>query len=131
MTLSLVCAECIAKGRLATLHRNPVHVLELAKEAQGAAVRALKCDSEDDIAHHLMGRFNFGMASLNTVVRHLVSMVFGADFRSGTLLDALSCYQQSVLLRPDRVIHRVELGRVLVALGRLEDATSQLQVLLQ
>jgi tetratricopeptide (TPR) repeat protein len=103
-------------------------VLELAKEAQQAAFRAIECDRQDDIAHHLLGRFNYGMASLNIIVRQLIKVVFGSDFRSGTMDDALNYYQNAAALRPDRVIHRVELGRLFVNFGQYEDAIRELEV---
>lgn len=122
-------AECIGKGRLATFERNPKRILQLAKEAQEAAYKALEADSHDDVAHHLMGRWHVGMASLNAVVRTLIKYVFGTEFRPGTMAQALECYQQAATLRPDRVIHRVELAKTLLQFAQEEDAIRELKVL--
>eukprot|EP00892_Ulva_mutabilis_P000984 jgi/Ulvmu1/10887/UM007_0063.1 len=120
-------AECISKGRLATFERNPKRILQLAKEAQEAAYKALEADSHDDIAHHLMGRWHVGMSSLNAVVRTLIKYVFGTEFRPGTMAQALECYQRAASLRPDRVIHRVELAKTFLEFAQEEDAIRELK----
>jgi tetratricopeptide (TPR) repeat protein len=121
-------AECISKGRLASFERNPKRMLELAKEAQEAAYRALECNAEDDIAHHLMGRWHVGMATLNVIVRQCIKYVFGTEFRPGTMEGALKSYRSAVAIRPDRVIHRIELARCLVAFGYKDEALRELKV---
>ena len=47
---------------------------------------------------------------------------------TGSHHDALDSYQQAVSLAPDRLIHRVELGRTLERLGRKEEARQELEV---
>jgi hypothetical protein len=121
-------AECICKGRLATFERNPKRILTLAKEAQEAAYRAIKCNSDDDIAHHLIGRWHIGMAELNFVVKQFIKYVFGTQFRPGTLEGAREAYETAVRLRPDRLIHKVELARCLVAMQQTEEAMQLLLV---
>lgn len=47
---------------------------------------------------------------------------------TGSHHDALDSYQQAVSLAPNRLIHRVELGRTLDRLGRKEEARQELEV---
>lgn len=124
------CAECISKGRLATFEPNPRRKLQLAKEAQEAAYAALERDTADDIAHHLIGRWNVGMAGLNVFVRACIRYVFGTEFRPGTMEDALRCYEAAKALRPDRIIHRVELARCYEHFGQRDRALTELQACL-
>ena len=123
------CAECICKGRLATFEQmKPRRMLQLAKEAQEAAYGALARDAEDDIAHHLIGRWNRGMASLNWAQRQLVKLIFGDKYRPGTVESALTWYEEAARLRPDRLIHKVEAAHCLAALKRSEEAINLLHV---
>ena len=121
-------AESIGKGRKALFEAGPRAKLLLAKQAQEAAYRALELNHKDDVAHHLIGRWNVGMAGLNFFVKACIKYVFGTNFRSGTMADALKCYEAAVSLRPDRIIHRVELARCYEHFGRREEAVSELRV---
>lgn len=120
--------ECICRGRLAEHERSPTRVLQHAKDAQTAVFRALECDADDDLAHHLIGRFNAGMATLNFMVRGVVKCVFGSDFRPGTLANAEESYLRAIALRPDRLVHKVELARVYSMTNRKDEAVALLPV---
>lgn len=121
---------CISKGRLAlfTDNRNKVR---LAKEAQDAAYTALRLDPESDLAHHLMGRWHYEMAKIPMVVRAAVRLMYGAALQPGTRLDALASYNRAIELAPQRLVHRVEAGRVLIELGEVAEARRQLQAALR
>ncbi|KAI8467530.1 MAG: hypothetical protein J3K34DRAFT_481196 [Monoraphidium minutum] len=119
-------AECVSKGRLALFSDNKTKV-RLAKEAREAAVTALALEPGNDLAHHLMGRWHYEMAQINFVVRQLVRLVYGAALAPGTFPDALSEFQAAADLAPGRLIHRVELGRTLLKLGRRREALAALE----
>lgn len=65
-------ACCISMGRLALYSDNKTKVA-LAADAQDEARRALSLEPNNDLAHHLMGRWHYEMAQLNVIVRTLVS----------------------------------------------------------
>jgi tetratricopeptide (TPR) repeat protein len=119
-------ASCVSRGRLALFSDNRTKV-RLAKDARDAAERALELDPQDDLAHHLSGRWHFEMAQLNFVVRSLVRLVYGADLQPGTYGEAADAYVRAVRLNPSKLIHRVELGRTYARLGRKEAALAQLR----
>jgi tetratricopeptide (TPR) repeat protein len=119
-------ASCVSRGRLALFSDNRTKV-RLAKDARDAAERALQLDPQDDLAHHLSGRWHFEMAQLNFVVRSLVKFVYGADLAPGTYGEAADAYVKAVRLNPAKLIHRVELGRTYARLGRKEAALAQLK----
>lgn len=122
------CAECVCKGRLAEFEERVKVKLALAKEAQDAAYRALERDQNDDFAHHLIGRWNKGMADLNFLVKQVIKHVFGTEFRPGTNEGARAAYEEAVRLRPDRLVHKVELARVLADMGQKQAAAALIQV---
>lgn len=118
-------ASCVSRGRLALFSDNKTKV-RLAKEAQEAARTALSLEPENDLAHHLMGRWHFEMAQINFVVRQLIRLVYGAALAPGKFEDALSEFEAAVALNPTRLIHRVELGRTHLRLGHKREAYEQL-----
>jgi hypothetical protein len=121
-------AECICKGRLAEVEPSWKAKLTLAKEAQEAAYRAIELDANDDLAHHLIGRWHFGMANLNYFAKVLIKHVFGTEFRPGTLEGARASYEAAIALRPDRIIHKVALAQCLASLGCKAEAIALVQV---
>lgn len=105
--------------------------MHLAKEAREAAVKALELEPDNDLAHHLMGRWHFEMAQIPFVVRQLVRLVYGASLAPGTFADALTEFGTAVELAPARLIHRVEYGRTLLRLGHKREALAELQLSLR
>ena len=121
---------CISKGRLGLFVDNKTKV-KLAKEAQEAAHLAIQYGPDNDVAHHLMGRWHHEMSKLNVVVRTIVRLMYGTSLQPGTKEEALESYKRAVELAPERLIHRVEAGRVMLELGQLEDGRAMLESALE
>lgn len=121
---------CISKGRLALFCDNRTKV-KLAKEAREAAATALQLGPDNDLAHHLMGRWHYEMSKLNVVVRTVVRIMYGTSLQPGTREDALEAYRQAAVLAPHRLVHHVEAGRVALELGYVSDAKNALETALQ
>ncbi|KAG2489299.1 hypothetical protein HYH03_012131 [Edaphochlamys debaryana] len=119
-------ATCVSRGRLA-LHSDNRTKVSLARQAQDDVHRALQLEPDNDVAHHLLGRWNYEMASVNAVVRTIIQMIYGTALMAGSYKEAALCFENATRLRPDMVIHRVELGRTYVRLGRLEEAARHLE----
>ena len=121
---------CVAKGRLALFTDNKTKV-KLAKEAHEAAHKAVQYGPKNDIAWHVTGRWHAEMAKLNVVVRTIVKVMYGTALESGSKEDALRAYMRAIELAPDRLIHYVETGRVLMELNRKEEARKYLEASLE
>lgn len=121
---------CISKGRLALFCDNRTKV-KLAKEAREAAATALQLGPDNDLAHHLMGRWHYEMSKLNVVVRTVVRIMYGTSLQPGTREDALEAYRQAATLAPHRLVHHVEAGRVAMELGHISDARNAFETALQ
>ncbi|GLC45953.1 hypothetical protein PLESTB_001200800 [Pleodorina starrii] len=119
-------ACCVSRGRLALYLDNRSKVA-LARQAQDDVRTALELEPDNDVAHHLLGRWNYEMASVNAVVRTLIQMLYGTSLMAGSYREAALCYETAVRLRPDYLIHRVELGRTYWKLGQLEAAVRELE----
>ncbi|KXZ49495.1 hypothetical protein GPECTOR_21g721 [Gonium pectorale] len=119
-------ACCVSRGRLALYVDNRTKVA-LARQAQDDVRTALQLEPENDVAHHLLGRWNYEMASVNAMVRTLIQMLYGTALMAGSYREAAACYQTAVRIRPDYLIHRVELGRTYWKLGQVEAAAQELE----
>ncbi|EFJ42267.1 hypothetical protein VOLCADRAFT_97641 [Volvox carteri f. nagariensis] len=119
-------ACCVSRGRLALFQDNRTKV-QLAREAQDDVRKALELEPNNDVAHHLLGRWNYEMASVNAVVRTLIQMLYGTSLMAGSYREAALCFEAAVRIRPDFLIHRVELGRTYLKLGQLESAVRELE----
>ena len=65
---------------------------------------------------------------INFMVRTLIRIMYGAALEHGSHAEAAAAYQRAVDLAPGRLVHRVELGRVLLQLRQPQQAYAQLQV---
>eukprot|EP00891_Asterochloris_glomerata_P005256 jgi/Astpho2/5256/fgenesh1_pg.00074_%23_61_t len=125
--LALPCiAACVSMGRLALLSDNKAKV-RLAHDARLEAVRALELEPCNDLSHHLMGRWHYEMASLNMVVRTVIRVMYGTALAPGTFQEALASFERAAEIAPERLIHRVELGRCHDRLGNRSQALKELE----
>lgn len=62
------------------------------------------------------------MAGLPRIIRAAANALLGGDLPPGTYKGAEECFRAAVAARPDRCVHRVELGRTLERMGRVEEA---------
>eukprot|EP00192_Tetraselmis_astigmatica_P011929 CAMPEP_0117684802 /NCGR_PEP_ID=MMETSP0804-20121206/21336_1 /TAXON_ID=1074897 /ORGANISM="Tetraselmis astigmatica, Strain CCMP880" /LENGTH=401 /DNA_ID=CAMNT_0005495903 /DNA_START=610 /DNA_END=1815 /DNA_ORIENTATION=+ len=120
-------AACVSMGRLAMCSDNRQKV-KLAFEAQEEASLALACDPNNDLAHHLQGRWHYEMAGINCVMRTLVRVMYGTALNSGSHKEAANYYVRAVELCPERLIHHVELGRCMMSMGMLREAQAKFEV---
>mmetsp|Transcript_32574 Transcript_32574/g.71909 ORF Transcript_32574/g.71909 Transcript_32574/m.71909 type:complete len:443 (+) Transcript_32574:245-1573(+) len=119
-------ARCVSRGRLALVSDNKTKV-QLAKDASDDAKVALALEPNNDLAHHLAGRWHYEMAGINPVVRTLVRWLYGTALMQGRYQDALEHFRTAAQLCPERVIHRVELGRTMWKLGDQQGAVRELE----
>ncbi|PNH08877.1 hypothetical protein TSOC_004526, partial [Tetrabaena socialis] len=75
----------------------------------------------------MSGHKNYEMASVNAVVRTVIQMLYGTALMAGSYREAALCYEAAVRIRPDYLIHRVELGRTYAKMGQREAARAQLE----
>ena len=113
-------AVALSYGKLQPLSDNK-QKLEHARLIKRAVDAVLRLDPTRDLAWHVLGHWNVGFAELTGVRRSLAEMAHG-KLPVTTFEEAARCFERAVALRPDRLAHAVELGRVSLRLGRTEDA---------
>jgi tetratricopeptide (TPR) repeat protein len=118
-------ALAICLGRLANLE-SPRARIELAKRVRTEAEYAARLDPSQDYAWHVLGRWHYEMATLNPALRLIAESLFG-KLPEASLVRAAEYFEKAIASGPPRVVHHVELGRTLIALGRVEEGRREIQ----
>lgn len=119
-------ALAVAYGRLSPLEDTRTRV-EYSRLVKAEAERALALDPHEDFAYHVLGRWNYAVATLNPVMKLIARYIYGG-MPDASLEEAARDYQKAIELAPQRVIHHHELARVYAALGRTDDARREWQI---
>jgi tetratricopeptide (TPR) repeat protein len=115
----------VAYGRLTDFVDDRTKV-EYSREVKAEAGKALELDPNDDFAWHVLGRWNYAVATLNPILKLIAKFVYGG-MPDASLEEAVKDYQKAIALAPQRVIHHHELARTYVALGDTDDARKEWQ----
>ena len=118
----LSLAICYGKAAFIESARRRIEMAHLIREEAEAAVRL---DPKLDYAWHVLGRWNYELANFNAALRFLAETIYG-KFPDASNEQAAECFEKAVAIRPERVIHHVELGRTYAALGRRQEALAEL-----
>ena len=121
--------KAIALGRRALFEGGKKKV-ELSKEIEIAAKRTIELNPNHGGAYHVLGRWNYGIATLNWFLKAAAKVIYGG-LPNGTLEGAVDAFQKAIIAEPDLIIHRLELARTLIELDRYEDARNHLNKVLE
>jgi len=116
-------AVAVAYGRLTDLVDNRTKI-EYSRYVKAEAEKALQLDPKDDFAWHVLGRWNYSVATLNPFLKLIAKYVYGG-MPEASLEEAERDYQKAIEIAPQRVIHHYELARVYVALGQMDAARKE------
>ena len=114
----LSVAICYGKLALYSDTRTKIEYSRLVKDYAG---QALALDPDYDYAHHVLGRWNYEVASLGLATRVIVRVIYGGLPPASTA-EAVRQLQRAVELSPQLPAHRVELGFALLADGQRDAA---------
>lgn len=115
----------IVYGRLAQ-DESARRKVELSRLIRDEAETAARLDPREDYAWHVLGRWNYEMANFNTVLKALAQAIYG-KFPDASNEKAVEYLEKAVALRPDRVVHQIELGRAYLAIGEKDKARAALE----
>lgn len=118
-------ALAICLGKLTPLFSNKESV-EASRRIKTAAETAVKINPKNDYAWHLLGRWHQAMAELGGLTRTIAKLVYG-ELPAASNEDAVQCFEKAIALKPDRLIHHVELGRTYAQMGRKAEAKQSLE----
>ncbi len=110
----------ITHGKLLPLLGKKEQV-ETSPRIRSAVDKALQLDPRNDLAWHILGRWNRVLAEVSGVKRALAGAIYGG-LPKGSNEEAARCLEKAIALNPSRLMHYVELGRVYAQMGRDDDA---------
>lgn len=103
--------------------------VKFATEIRALALEALRLDPKHPGALHVMGVWNAEVMRLNGVQRFFAKNVLGGRvFGEASWDRAVSYMQQSIEVDPDRIVHRLDLGKIYADLGDKAKARSQFEL---
>ena len=103
--------------------------VKYATEVRAEALEALKYDANHPGALHVMGVWNAEVMRLNGISRFLAKNVLGGRvFGEASWDKAVSYMERAVAVDPDRIVHRLDLGKIYADLGDKAKARTQLEL---
>ncbi len=111
-----VLSLAIVYGKLALVADTRTRV-EDSRLVRRYAEQALALAPDYALAHHVLGRWNYEVATLGATKRFIVRLVYGA-LPDASTAEAVRQLRRAVELAPDVPAHRVELGFALLADGQ-------------
>ncbi len=115
----------IVLGRVAFLE-PPRQRIELSRRIREEALAATRLDPREDLAWHVLGRWNYELANFNPFLRSLAELIYGR-FPDASNEKAAEYFQKAIAVGPPRAVNHIEYGRALAALGRNDEARRQFQ----
>ena len=88
---------------------------------KASADKSLALDPANDLAWQVLGRWYLAVADVSGFKRAMAKLAYG-NLPAATYADAVRCFEKAILLKPDRLMHHIELGRTYKQMGRDADA---------
>lgn len=118
----------IGYGRMTDFTDNKTKLI-YSKYTRDEAEKALELDPTDAYAYHVLGRWNYRIASLNTFMKLMAKYVYGG-LPEASLDDAAKYLKKATELAPQRIIHHLELARTYKAMGKADLAAKEWETIL-
>ena len=113
-------SPAISYGKMVSL-QGIKEQTEAARRIKDAADKAIRLDPHNDLAWHVLGRWNRVLADINVMKRALASRIYG-ELPAGSNAEAVLCFQKAIEINPNRLMHYIELGQTYAQMGKTADA---------
>lgn len=113
-------ALAVANARLSVFSeaRQKVELTHIIKDN---LLKALEVDPRNDYALHILARLEHTMSNINGFTRYLIKAIYGA-IEPATIEKAEQYFRQAIEINPKRLIHKVELAKLLFELKRFDES---------
>ncbi len=120
----------MAVGRMAEFAGGKKKI-RLSKEVKAEADKAIELNPNHDGAYHILGRWNYEIATLGWVLKAFAKIIYGGVPPGASVENAAKMFAKAVEIAPYKPVHRLEYGRTLIKLKRYAEAREQLQKCLE
>jgi tetratricopeptide (TPR) repeat protein len=100
--------------------------LELSKVVKQEASEAIRLKPGYALGWHMLGRWNYEIASLNPLLKKLAEVIYG-KMPSASYDEAVRCLGKAAQLEPNNALFQAELGRGYLALDKKDEARRGLE----
>ena len=122
-TAHLCVAVCYAKNFPFVDNETKI---KFSKDMKAQCETAIALDPKQDVGYYLLGRWHFGTANMNFLLKGLVRVIYGAMPQASNE-EAIKNFKQAIELAPNRIIHHHELAKAYEAIGETKLAASELE----
>jgi tetratricopeptide (TPR) repeat protein len=119
----------IALGRVA-LDAGAKERIKLSKEIKKEVDLAIKYDPNDDVAYHVLGRWNRKLSNLSWIEKGFADMFLGGVPEEASEENAVAAFKKAIELKPNHINHHLELGITYEMMGMDEEAIKEFQICL-
>ena len=99
----------IALGRVA-LDASAKERIKMSKEIKQEADLAVKYNPDNDLAYHVLGRWNRKIANLSWIEKGFADIFLGGVPKNASNEEAVKNFQKAIELKPNYINHYLELG---------------------
>lgn len=104
---------------------SPQKKITYSKLVRSESEKSLDLDPRQDIALHVLGAWNYSMATLNPLLKSIAEMVYG-KLPSASLKSSADYFKRASQVAPARVMHKAALAKTYAAMGEKEKALKTL-----
>lgn len=83
--------------------------VRLSKEVKQEALKALELDPNDDLAHHVLARWNREVANLSGLLKVFAKILYGG-LPPASNEEAIKHFKKAIEINPEYINHHLELG---------------------
>jgi tetratricopeptide (TPR) repeat protein len=106
--------------------------IKFATEVRAEALEALRLNADHPGALHVMGVWNAEVMRLNGISRFIAKNVLGGKvFGEASWDQAVKYMERAVAVDPDRIVHRLDLGKIYVDRGDKAKARAQFELVVR
>jgi len=122
-------ALAIVYGKVSFL-KSAKEKMQYSRGIHDETEKSIALDPKNDLAWHVLGRWNYEIANLSGPVKFFAETLYG-KFPDASNERALECFQKALALNPRRLVNGAELGRTLAVMGRKDEARAALEKALE
>lgn len=120
----------IALGRIA-LDAGAKERIRLSKQIKEEVDLSIKYNPKDDIAYHVLGRWNRKLSNLSWIEKGFADMFLGGIPDEASDENAVEAFKKAIELNPKHINHHLELGITYEMMGLDDEARQQYEICLE